>query len=108
MNCPTCDSWSSVLETRDGEHGATKRRRECANGHRFSSVEIASISYTRARPSILRSIETIQARIGRWKRNAAIARDPRPTRDVALESGLHLSEVNKIRAAFRRRGAEAD
>lgn len=36
MNCPKCDAWSEVLETRKG----SQRRRQCANGHRFSTVEV--------------------------------------------------------------------
>ena len=36
MKCPTCKAWSSVKDTRD-----TRRRRECANGHRFSTEEVA-------------------------------------------------------------------
>lgn len=35
MRCPACHSWSRVLETR----GST-RRRECANGHRFTTTEV--------------------------------------------------------------------
>lgn len=34
MNCPECHAWSEVLQTR-----APRRRRECANGHRFSTIE---------------------------------------------------------------------
>ena len=34
MNCPQCGAWSSVLETR-----GTRRRRECGNGHRFTTLE---------------------------------------------------------------------
>lgn len=35
MKCPHCQSWSLIKETR-----GTRRRRECANGHRFTSVEV--------------------------------------------------------------------
>lgn len=35
MMCPTCSAWSAVLNTR-----LARRRRECANGHRFSTVEV--------------------------------------------------------------------
>jgi transcriptional regulator NrdR family protein len=35
MKCPTCGSWSTVVSTRD-----TKRRRECANEHRFTTKEV--------------------------------------------------------------------
>ena len=36
MNCPECGVWSRVLTTRQGH----VRRRECANGHRFTTQEI--------------------------------------------------------------------
>ncbi len=35
MKCPHCQVWTSVLRTE-----ATKRIRECANGHRFRTVEM--------------------------------------------------------------------
>jgi transcriptional regulator NrdR family protein len=35
MKCPTCGAWSRVLSTRNG----TLRRRECANTHRFTTLE---------------------------------------------------------------------
>jgi len=35
MKCPTCGAWSTVMSTRD-----TKRRRECANEHRFTTEEV--------------------------------------------------------------------
>lgn len=40
MRCPECDVWAIVLETRHRKtKNATARRYECANGHRFSTVE---------------------------------------------------------------------
>lgn len=35
MKCPTCNSTTRVLETR-----GTRRRRECAQGHRFTTFEV--------------------------------------------------------------------
>lgn len=35
MKCPTCNKWSTVLETRNHS-----RRRECGNGHRFTTREV--------------------------------------------------------------------
>ncbi len=35
MKCPQCGAWTEVLETR-----GIKRRRECGNGHRFTTEEI--------------------------------------------------------------------
>jgi len=34
MNCPECGAWSSVKQTE-----MPRRRRECANGHRFTTQE---------------------------------------------------------------------
>ena len=35
MKCPKCNAWTLVKDTR-----GTRRRRECANGHRFSTTEV--------------------------------------------------------------------
>lgn len=35
MKCPYCNAWTDVRQTREG-----RRRRECANGHRFSTQEV--------------------------------------------------------------------
>ncbi len=42
MQCPFCQSWSEVSETR-----GTRRRRRCANGHRFSTQEVQVIDFGR-------------------------------------------------------------
>jgi transcriptional repressor NrdR len=43
VNCPRCDSPSSILETRKADGGtALRRRRECSScGHRFTTYERA-------------------------------------------------------------------
>ncbi|MGA9633991.1 MAG: ATP cone domain-containing protein [Solirubrobacterales bacterium] len=43
MNCPRCDSPTTILETRKAEGGAAlRRRRECSScGHRFTTYERA-------------------------------------------------------------------
>ena len=46
MNCPTCGAWSRVLSTRRG----TLRRRECANGHRFTTREVVVPARTPKEP----------------------------------------------------------
>lgn len=40
MKCPECGVWSSVVETRDSSMLGFRRRRECANGHRFTTQEV--------------------------------------------------------------------
>jgi transcriptional regulator NrdR family protein len=38
MKCPTCNAWTNVRESRP-INGKVKRRRECANLHRFTTYE---------------------------------------------------------------------
>lgn len=40
MDCPTCKAWAEVKDTRPRKEDNTRYRRyECANGHRFSTLE---------------------------------------------------------------------
>jgi transcriptional regulator NrdR family protein len=39
MICPTCNAWTRTLETREKPGHTTYRRYECANLHRFSTME---------------------------------------------------------------------
>jgi transcriptional regulator NrdR family protein len=39
MKCPECGAWSTVLETRTTPE-RYRRRRECANEHKFTTEEI--------------------------------------------------------------------
>ena len=38
MKCPVCNAWTLVKDSRENDLGHV-RRRECANGHRFKTVE---------------------------------------------------------------------
>jgi transcriptional regulator NrdR family protein len=43
MKCPTCAAWTEINDTRNkGDH--MLRRRECANGHRFNTIEQVTAS----------------------------------------------------------------
>lgn len=39
MKCPACNAWTELLETRKRATGAVYRRYECANLHRFSTLD---------------------------------------------------------------------
>ena len=39
MKCPQCNAWSRAIDTRPRAAGTTARRYECANLHRFSTIE---------------------------------------------------------------------
>jgi len=39
MKCPECGTWTEVLESVLRDDGSRRRRYQCANLHRFSTVE---------------------------------------------------------------------
>jgi len=39
MKCPECGTWTEVLETRKHGENGKRRRYECANEHRFTTLE---------------------------------------------------------------------
>jgi transcriptional regulator NrdR family protein len=49
MICPICDTWTHVLETRATKTKGKKRRYECANKHRFSTLENYADTETKVR-----------------------------------------------------------
>ena len=49
MKCPICGAWTRVKETRVASNNSRKRRIECGNLHRFSTLEIVIVSETPVR-----------------------------------------------------------
>lgn len=43
MKCPVCGAWTIVKETRTGTDNTRRRRLECANTHRFTTIETVVI-----------------------------------------------------------------
>ena len=39
MNCPQCNAWTTVLETRTRQDNTRRRTLECGNQHKFRTVE---------------------------------------------------------------------
>lgn len=39
MKCPQCGAWVQVMETRNKPDGSRRRRYECGNLHRFTTLE---------------------------------------------------------------------
>ena len=39
MNCPECGTWTTISETRNTVM-RYRRRRECGNGHKFTTEEV--------------------------------------------------------------------
>lgn len=99
MKCPRCGTWSTVLDTRPGEHLTTRRRRECANGHRFTTLEVlpaavnvrdlAAAARAAARSALL------------WVRDQLIRKDKRPATRVARDHDLTEARVRQIRTSTK-------
>ena len=45
VSCPTCGTWTRILETRTRPDNTVRRRYECANEHRFSTSEAVEVKY---------------------------------------------------------------
>lgn len=91
MKCPVCGAWSSVLATR-GAH----RRRECANGHRFTSIEVVpSVVHAKDYRAYVRGVAE---RAKTWPRDRRILEDSRSSTVVAREYGITPARVRQIRA----------
>lgn len=42
MKCPRCNAWADVFETCTNEDSTKQRRYECAEGHKFRTVELVA------------------------------------------------------------------
>ena len=100
MNCPICGAWSGVLETRPAKHNTIKRRHECANGHRFNTMEVFPACVCSER-DLKSNAAKVSRAIDRWKRDIAIRRDYRATAVIAAEHNLTEARIRQIRAAGR-------
>jgi transcriptional regulator NrdR family protein len=49
MKCPECGAWTVVKETRADQNNTRRRRIECANLHRFTTLETVIATKTRIR-----------------------------------------------------------
>ena len=59
LRCPECGAVADTKETRKTQ-GAIRRRRECFNGHRFTTYEIHAEEYLRKQHEPLPSPEPRQ------------------------------------------------
>jgi hypothetical protein len=87
-----------VLETRT-LHGGTRRRRECANGHKFWTLEVTDSADARRQARRDKTLQLSAARV--WARNQKICNDPRPSPAVGAAYGLSAPMVRKIRRLAR-------
>lgn len=100
MKCPICGAWSSVLDTRAGPHESLRRRRECANGHRFATLEVLPVVIHH--DARLASVRATAKRRALWTRDQRIRADGRLQRVIAAEHGLTRHQVGRIKRGVRR------
>lgn len=99
--CPVCGAaGSTVISTRGWQSDTMlQRRRECFNGHRYTTYEISDrLAKTLAKHSAS-SASAIQKRDSQWKRDQRIMRAVRGGKllsEAAAEFGLASSTVSWI------------
>jgi len=49
MKCPECGAWTIVKDSRVDQNNNRRRRIECANLHRFTTLETVIVEKTRVR-----------------------------------------------------------
>lgn len=80
MKCPTCGTWTEVLESRLSPEGR-RRRYECANQHRFTTQEVVRVDTRSAR-------------------DYAICHSQKTDQELAALHKLSRSRINHIRRQF--------
>lgn len=96
MQCPECGAWTRVCETREAPLRALKRTRECANGHRFATMEIYAAVLSPARARMRTYAATCARRAKLWARDRAINKAMAAGtswQDIAAKYGLRKSAV---------------
>lgn len=71
IRCPECGSTTKTLSTRTRDDGLKRRRHECRNGHRFttlSSVENMAISPSLNKDKAIEQLKILEPRRKRPKR----------------------------------------
>lgn len=64
MNCPTCGKGSNVIDSRAVPNGV-RRRRECLNEHRFTTIEqVPAPSIAAQLRAIAATLETPSHKLG--------------------------------------------
>lgn len=100
MKCPRCAAWSRVLDTREQHEGyTTKRRHECANGHRFISMQVLGPVYGSAKQRNATFITTAKRRAELEARNRKIRAELAagvPGMVIAMQWGVSESLVSLV------------
>jgi transcriptional regulator NrdR family protein len=55
LNCPDCGTWAIVKETRKRPDKTMRRRYECANLHRFTTIELTQATLNQLKQSTMKT-----------------------------------------------------
>ena len=92
MNCTKCGNPTRVLDTRKGEHGMVKRRRECTRGHEFWTFEMAQAAVNKDR--LRKAAAATAKRVKLYARDIEIAKSLHKGADVLADKfGISTSAV---------------
>jgi transcriptional regulator NrdR family protein len=75
MNCPECGAWTTINETRLTVM-RYRRRRECGNGHKFTTEEVV-VPQKQIEQEVITRLKTA-------KENKAIAKKYQPPKEYSL------------------------
>jgi len=75
MNCPECGAWTTISETRLTVM-RYRRRRECGNGHRFTTEEVV-VPQKQIEQEVVTRLKTA-------RENKAIAKKYQPPKEYSL------------------------
>lgn len=97
MKCTECGADSSVLDTRMFKGMLSRRRRECFNGHVFSTIEVPIGALWKDKYD--RIISGTKLRAQAYKRRLAVLKSKGNNSDTAKATGLTEARVRQIRKA---------
>lgn len=98
MQCPHCGAWSEVLETRKAELFSVKRRRECANGHRFETFEVYPQVARSSKRDGAATARRVERAATKFRRDIIIYNDKRSVAMIATKHRLTPARVRQIKA----------
>lgn len=97
MKCHICGAWTIVKETRESPIVGIRRRRECGNGHLFTTIEVLPAVVSKR--DLRGNMRAAKASAARWQRDDSIRRDPRSATQLAKVWGISEARVRQIRKA---------
>jgi hypothetical protein len=102
MRCPTCGAEPTrrLVRIDVPEEHRRIHHRACPLGHHFWTTEVHFSQLANGR-EFASAVRGLDRRLAIWRRNEAIALDPRSSHVVAEQYGISSARVRQIRAQAR-------